>query len=315
MRLSYKLVVPIITGYFTIAILVHFLWMPNLLSDDKQYFMASQKKIIESLIPELNRSLLSGDLLTLHEFLDAQMEIHTQSWIAVKVKQSSGNTIYPFEEVIYTANNGMSEIIKPLIYSGKALGTLYVIVDWSDRHLTISQKLNLLEFYILFIFGVVVLTNIIWQRYQIRRPLLALTHAAAELAKGNYDVAHLNISNDEIGELSHTFQQMAEKRHENEQSLKEKQFETQEALDELAKQQYALDQHAVVSIANLKGVITFANKKFSEVSGYSNEELVGKDHRILNSGRHSDQFFSDMYSTISAGDVWHNEAWIQLRSA
>ncbi|MEP6618909.1 MAG: PAS domain S-box protein [bacterium] len=69
----------------------------------------------------------------------------------------------------------------------------------------------------------------------------------------------------------------------------------------------AFDQHAVVSITDPQGRITFANDKFCEISGYSREELLGKDHHILNSGHHSRAYIRDLWTTIKRGDVWHGE--------
>jgi len=69
----------------------------------------------------------------------------------------------------------------------------------------------------------------------------------------------------------------------------------------------SLDQHSIVSITDAKGFITYANKKFEEISLYSEQELIGKSHNILNSGYHSNSFFKEMWSTISNGKVWHGE--------
>ena len=74
---------------------------------------------------------------------------------------------------------------------------------------------------------------------------------------------------------------------------------------ELDFQKFALDQHAIVSIANTKGMITYANDLFCQVSGYDRAELIGQNHRILNSARHSREFFNDLWETIAAGKVWH----------
>ena len=66
----------------------------------------------------------------------------------------------------------------------------------------------------------------------------------------------------------------------------------------------ALDAHALVSIADRQGKIVYANEKFSQVSGYSISELLGQDHRIVNSGVHDKSFFSHVWQTIRQGQTW-----------
>lgn len=66
----------------------------------------------------------------------------------------------------------------------------------------------------------------------------------------------------------------------------------------------ALDAHALVSIADKKGRIVYANQKFSQISGYSVEELLGQDHRIINSGIHDKSFFRDLWQHIMKGETW-----------
>jgi PAS domain S-box-containing protein len=84
-------------------------------------------------------------------------------------------------------------------------------------------------------------------------------------------------------------------------------IELKRSLTELEFQKFALDQHSIISIADCKGRITYTNDKFSEISLYPREELLGQDHRLLNSGYHSPEFFQNMWQTISSGKVWRGE--------
>ncbi|MDQ2855171.1 MAG: PAS domain S-box protein [Acidobacteriota bacterium] len=79
------------------------------------------------------------------------------------------------------------------------------------------------------------------------------------------------------------------------------------SLKELADIKFALDQSTIVAITDQRGIINYVNEEFCRISKYSRAELIGQDHRLINSAYHTPEFIRKLWTTIGSGEVWKGE--------
>ena len=97
------------------------------------------------------------------------------------------------------------------------------------------------------------------------------------------------------------------KTYDNDSAQSRTERELEESLKELADIKFALDQSSILAITNQQGIISYVNHQFCQISKYSRQELIGQDHRIINSGYHSKDFIRNLWTTIASGEVWRGE--------
>jgi PAS domain S-box-containing protein len=123
------------------------------------------------------------------------------------------------------------------------------------------------------------------------RPILKLTASALEIADGNLDNEVDVERNDEVSVLARHMESMR--------------LNLKKNIKELSDYRYAIDQTSIVVISDNKGIITYVNDKFSLLTKYRADEVIGKPHTMMDSGHHSPEFFKDLWSQIEKGEVFN----------
>ncbi|MDF1874957.1 response regulator [Sulfurimonas sp. SAG-AH-194-I05] len=165
-------------------------------------------------------------------------------------------------------------------------------IDKSKASININNFIkNISAFSLFLLLLIFVISSIVTRK--ITMPLEELSKSVLDFAGGDRTVRIDMSSTSEIGVLANSFKTMI-------QSIKQGELEVLE-------QKYALNAHAIVAITDTEGKITLVNDKFIAVSGFSRKELIGKNHRLLNSGMHGKEFWDTMFETIESGKVWSGE--------
>jgi len=137
----------------------------------------------------------------------------------------------------------------------------------------------------------------------LRRPMKMLNEAAdfaARISDKTGEKIPVCKQSIELNKLSVALNNASENLYEQEQVISQ-------AMRDLETQKLSLDEHSIVAITDEMGAIIYANEKFINVTGYDCDELKGVNLRILNSGYHKQEFFDEMWATISSGEIWRNE--------
>ena len=176
-----------------------------------------------------------------------------------------------------------------------AVSTGAVMVHLDTRPTEREIRVSVLQFSTAFLLAVAVLILLGYGilNVHVLKPIAAIGGLVRDRKDGDTVLWAEANTNDEIGSLACTLDDTLNK--------------ADSARRDLEDQKFALDQHSIVAITDIQGRILYANDRFCEISKYSRKELLGQNHRILKSGRHTPEFFNVMWRTIAAGCVWQGE--------
>jgi PAS domain S-box-containing protein len=208
---------------------------------------------------------------------------------------------------------------RKIVLAGEAIGTIYIESDLERLHA------RLREYTVASLFTLIVtlsLAFLIASRLQrpISRPLVNLVETAEAISSAaDYSIRADLPNRDEFGLLVSAFngmlsqiekrdQQLRQHREQLEEEVASRTVELRAANERLKLQAAALEAAAnSIVITDLEGTVVWTNPAFSFLSGYSTEEILGKNPRFLQSGKHDQEFYGRMWATITSGEMWHGE--------
>ena len=234
-----------------------------------------------------------------------------QLTVSSNVQSKVAGDVMASDEYIGASGNNVFGVDLPI----KLANTNWILVSEVERDEVLAPAIKLWKQMLLLVVvsAIFLIFMAIYLARRITKPIVSLAEISMKVAEGELDQQVEINSNNEIGELARSFNHMLHMRQFHELALEKSAKEAQDSLMALADQKFAIDQHAIVAVTDAGGTITFVNEKFTEISGYRRDELIGQNHRILNSGFHETEFFTKMFKTISRGKVWKGEVCNQAK--
>ena len=235
---------------------------------------------------------------SISQFIDLSRTTHLNQEEVVQVDEEHlAIAAYPIDGPI--PSDGAS--LRPTRWS------LVIALDYSNQIAALKSEVRSAAFANGgLVLGLVIILSLLLHLV-ISRRLVSILRVIKRYSEGEKEQMPAFKGSDELAQIGRSVNALISSVEEKQLKLEHSRVELKNLNRELTFQKSALDEHSIVSITDHRGIITYANELFCDVSGYSREELMGNTHRILNSGEHDKAFFADLWQTISSGESWQGQ--------
>lgn len=304
MRLRSKIFLPVACLSVLLIVFLYGYWFPQSLKNLEQQELRATTHHLNSVAEGLVPLLLAHQLDTVYENLDS-LQQKNKEWVAIRLTNADGKTIYPLQESSLASvgedSHALRRLEHKIHYLGNDLGTLFLTVNLHST-LTVAEARHrqLVIVLLLILFGYLLSIGLVVERV-VSRPVNRLAQAAQKMARGDFSVHLSSPGADEVGMLTQSFADMRDAIREYQDTL----LVRNRAISRLSQ---AVEQSPVsIMITDLEGRITFVNPKFTQITGYTAEEVLGQNPRLLKSGTSESDGYQVLWQTISSGGTWCGE--------
>jgi diguanylate cyclase (GGDEF)-like protein/PAS domain S-box-containing protein len=296
MSIKFKLAIPSLFGLVMVILFIQFFWLPQQIEKARIKYEDHINELLLLTEEVMIAHILEKDLGSLFADMEMLEKNYRDRWYNLTFYNADKKKVYPlFREDIDTSKIN-SELIKvnyPIEISSKVIGFIEFEADWGKDKVVIKQNISEIQNVVIYLIIFIILISTLSQLQLIYRPLKKLSRAARKITNGKFDTLLPQSTHDELGELTKSFSAMQE---------------------ELAFKNSALDQHAIISMTDTDGVITYVNNNFIKISGYTEKELIGSTHNLVKSNKHTHDFYKNMWQTCLQGNIWQGEMCNKTKS-
>lgn len=292
MNLQLKLFLPTFLLFASLATAMHFYWIPNYKAHETAHRIKDEQSFIKVLSTALVPDILNNDLAKNHNTLGIILT-DRQHWRSITLYNKNNQILFPLEPDQSIRLDGLEKIIHHIQFDGANIARIEVWIDIHAAQAEEVKHLYQLELLLLTILLAAALLTAWLHNRWIRQPLHQLSTLASNIAHGNYDSKMNYSANDGIGRLVTAFNSMRQQIQQRETALTNSFAQNKALIDN------AVD--GIISI-NIKGTIESFNPAAEKIFGYTADEVIGKNIKLLMPQPYQREHDGYLYNYVATGD-------------